>query len=103
MFENVPFQEQALHMLKIHNAKVERIRNGQKEAFAKRQAAKEDVGASTIDEEPLESLPSISDPHTSREPAPKKMKKKKTFRKTKKEVEVEIKVKGEDGSVVSYQ
>ena len=103
-------------MLQIHNSKVSKILTSFREKFESRQAAKNDVGDSTMqvwDEDDCENtIPSINtstsfvvESEDLQQPKPKTLKKKKTLKVKPKKIQelgIEIKVKGIDGSVISY-
>ena len=105
----IPFQEQILRMLQVHNSKVERIRSNFKEKFDSRQAAKDDIGGiTTMNDEDFSE--DVLDENRQSQNVADLAVKKTTKKKPKvmkkplhKGVEVEIKVKGQDGQVTSYQ
>ena len=99
IYTNVPYEEQVLRILQVHNSKVDKIRVNFKEAFDKRKAAKE-VGMTTIIDDEEESEFTLGE----EEKSTSTLKKKRTMKgkKKRRDVGVEIKVKGEDGQVLSY-
>lgn len=97
MYSNISYEEQVMRMLQLHNSKVEKILKGYKEGYDQRKKAK---GGVTLDDS--KKLNTDVQVIQSEKSHKKTLGKKKPKVSGKKDLEVVIKVKGQDGTVHSY-
>eukprot|EP00347_Sterkiella_histriomuscorum_P021277 403334569 len=98
MFQGVPIEEQALRMLQVHNSKVEKILRGYR---TQHQIRKNGGEIEEKEEENFVKETSSNKDGIIEIKKPKALKKK-PFKKVKKEVGVVIQIKGQDGSLTTY-